>query len=139
MVRPPADGFPKDAATGESWRLETAPMHELSIAASIVELAQEEAEKRGVRVIAVHLTLGALSGVVREALEGSFEIVAAGTGLEGSRLVIREQPVTVYCPACREPRELPSIQWFVCPECHSPAGEVLNGRELQVTALEVES
>jgi len=114
-------------------------MHELSIAASIVDLAQEEAEKRAVRVVAIHLTLGALSGVVREALEGSYEMVAFGTSLEGSRLVIREQPVTVYCPVCHEPRELETIQRFVCPVCDSPAGEVLEGRELLVTALEVET
>ena len=114
-------------------------MHELSIATSIVELAREEAEKRGVRVIGIHVTLGALSGVVREALEGSYEMVVAGTELEGSRLIIREQPVTVYCPTCRETRVLSSIQRFVCPECATPAGEVIDGKELQLTALEVDS
>ena len=35
-------------------------MHELSIAMSIVEMAEEEAERRGVQVNAVHLKLGAL-------------------------------------------------------------------------------
>jgi len=114
-------------------------MHELSIAASIVDLAQEEAEKLGVRITGIHVTLGALCGVVREALEGSYEMVVAGTVLEGSRLIIQEQPVIVYCPKCREPRTLPSIQRFVCPECDSPAGEVIDGKELQVTALEVDS
>ncbi|MCU1221680.1 MAG: hypA, partial [Candidatus Angelobacter sp.] len=43
-------------------------MHELSIAMSIVEMAEEEAERRGVRISAVHLTLGLLSGVVKDAL-----------------------------------------------------------------------
>ena len=114
-------------------------MHELSIASSIADLAQEEAERRGVRVTAIHLTLGALSGVVREALERSFEMVVPGTVLEGSRLIIQEQPVTVYCPTCRAPRILPSIQRFACPECGSPAGEVLDGKELLMTALEVDS
>jgi hydrogenase nickel incorporation protein HypA/HybF len=33
-------------------------MHELSIAMSIVELAEEEAERRGVQIDAVHLKLG---------------------------------------------------------------------------------
>ena len=47
-------------------------MHELSIAMSIIELAQEESERRGVHVSAVHLKLGALSGVVKEALLGFF-------------------------------------------------------------------
>jgi hydrogenase nickel incorporation protein HypA/HybF len=69
-------------------------MHELSIAVCLVDLAQEEAEKRGARVLAVHLKLGALSGVVREALVGSFEMAASGTPLEQSRLVIEETPGT---------------------------------------------
>ena len=43
-------------------------MHELSIAMSIAETAYEEAKQRGnVRVQAVHLRLGLLSGVVKEA------------------------------------------------------------------------
>jgi hydrogenase nickel incorporation protein HypA/HybF len=33
-------------------------MHELSIAMSIVELAEEESEQRGVNISAVHLKLG---------------------------------------------------------------------------------
>jgi hydrogenase nickel incorporation protein HypA/HybF len=43
-------------------------MHELSIAMSIVEMAEEEAHLRNVRVSAVHLKLGMLSGVVKDAL-----------------------------------------------------------------------
>lgn len=40
-------------------------MHELSIAMSIVDLAQEEADRRGgVQIKAVHLRLRLLSGVV---------------------------------------------------------------------------
>ena len=114
-------------------------MHELSIAVSIVELAGEEAARRGVQVTAVYLKLGALSGVVKDALLGSFELASAGTPLEGSRLVVEEQPVVVFCPVCQEERQLPSIQLFRCPECGSPTPEVRGGRELQVTALEVSS
>ena len=38
-------------------------MHELSIAMGIVDAAMEESQRRGVQVSAVHLRLGALSGV----------------------------------------------------------------------------
>jgi len=47
-------------------------MHELSIAMSIVEMAQEEAAQRGCQIDAVHLKLGALSGVVKDALLSSY-------------------------------------------------------------------
>ena len=65
-------------------------MHELSIAYSVVEIATESAVAAGaVRVKEVHVRLGALSGVVRGALEFSYEMACAGTMLEGSRLVVR--------------------------------------------------
>ncbi len=114
-------------------------MHELSIAMSIVELAEEEAAQRGaVQVNAVHLKLGRLAGVVKDALLSSYELACEGTDLQGSRLVIEEVPIVVYCPACQGPRTLDSMQWFACPECKSPVSEVLHGRELQVVAMEIQ-
>jgi len=112
-------------------------MHELSIAMSIVEMAQEEAERRAVRVDAVHLELGPLSGVVAEALLFSYEMACSGTPLEGSRLVIKSIPIEVYCPACKTEKTLHSMQWFCCPECGAPTSDVIHGRELAITALEV--
>jgi hydrogenase nickel incorporation protein HypA/HybF len=114
-------------------------MHELSIAMSIVELAEEEADQRGgARVNAVHLKLGALAGVVKDALLSSYELACEGTGLQGSRLVIEEIPIVVYCPKCLAPRALESVQCFACPECKSPVSQVIHGRELQVVALEIQ-
>lgn len=113
-------------------------MHELSIAMSIVEMAEEESGRRaGARINAVHLKIGALAGVVSEALRSSFALACEGTGLQGSRLVIEEIPVVVNCPKCMQPRKLDSVQWFVCPECQSPVSDVISGRELQVVALEI--
>src|SRR5262245_36129222 len=92
-------------------------MHELSIAVSLIEMASEEAERLGVQVEALHLRLGALSGVVREALLFSFDLAAEGTAIAGARLEIEDVPVVVYCPACREERLLPGLQSFLCPVC----------------------
>lgn len=112
-------------------------MHELSIAMSIVEMAQEEAERRGVKVDAVHLELGQLSGVVAEALLFSYEMACSGTPLEGSRLEIKDIPIEVYCSNCKGAKVLSSMQWFCCPECGAPTSEVIHGRELAIIALEV--
>jgi hydrogenase nickel incorporation protein HypA/HybF len=112
-------------------------MHELSIAMSIVDMAQEEAERRDVKIDAVHLELGLLSGVVAEALLFSYEMACSGTRLEGSQLVIKNVPIEVYCPTCKAQKTLSSMQWFCCPECGTPTAEVIHGRELVITALEV--
>lgn len=113
-------------------------MHELSIAMSIVEMAEEESERRGhVQVLSVRLRLGQLSGVVKEALLSSYEMACENTSLEGSQLVIEEIPVEVFCPKCQMTRRIRSIQWFCCPKCFTPTTEIVHGRELEVVALEI--
>jgi hydrogenase nickel incorporation protein HypA/HybF len=113
-------------------------MHELSIAISIIELAQEESERWGVQVSAIHLKLGELSGVVKEALLGSFELACEDTLLKGARLVIEELPILILCETCRAQRPISSVQLFCCAECGTPSGDVVQGKELAVVALEIE-
>jgi hydrogenase nickel incorporation protein HypA/HybF len=114
-------------------------MHELSIAMSIVEMAQEEAERRGgVQVSAIHLKLGALSGVVKEALLSAYEMAREDTPLRGARLEIEEVPVAVFCSRCQAARPVSSVQLFCCAECGAPASEIVQGKELEVVALEIE-
>jgi hydrogenase nickel incorporation protein HypA/HybF len=113
-------------------------MHELSIAMSIVEMVQEEAQARDLRIKAVHLKLGAIAGVVKEALLSSYGIVCDGTPLEGSQLLIEDVPLEVFCPICNQNRTAVSVQWLACPECGAATSSVVHGKELEVTALEVE-
>jgi hydrogenase nickel incorporation protein HypA/HybF len=112
-------------------------MHELSIAMSIVEGAQEEAARHGCRVTAVHLRIGQLSGVDKDALLFAFGLACEDTVLAGSRLLIEEIPVIIFCSQCAAKRKLPSIQSFSCPMCGAPAAEVVEGRELELVALEL--
>ena len=114
-------------------------MHELSIAMSIVELAEAEIERLGnVQITAVHLKLGALSGVVKEALLASYEMACEGTPLGGSRLVVEDIPVIVFCQSCQAERAVSSIQLFCCAECGTPSSEIAQGKEIEVAALEIE-
>lgn len=114
-------------------------MHELSIAMSIVDLAEEESQNRGVRVSAVHLRLGAMAGVVKDALLSSYEIACQDTALAGSRLVIEDVPGFVYCPACAAKRPVRGSEWFCCSECGAIASEIVQGKELELVSLEVEA
>ncbi len=91
-----------------------------------------------VQIIAIHLKLGALSGVVKEALQSSYEMACEDTPLQGSRLIIEEVPVLVFCPTCQAHRPVSSVQLFCCAECGTPTSEVVQGKELEVVALEIE-
>src|SRR5215471_20254010 len=114
-------------------------MHELSIAMSIVDAASAEAARRGAsRVNAIHLKLGPLSGVVKDALLFSYGVACEGTALAGSRLLIEDVPVVAYCPQCHSHQPIESIQRFACPDCGAPTPDVVQGDELLVTALEIE-
>ena len=113
-------------------------MHELSIAMGIVDAAMDEARQRGVQVSAVHLRLGALSGVVKDALMFSYEVACQDTPLAGSRLIVEDVPVTVFCPRCQDTRVLQSVQSFLCPQCSTPTMDIRRGKEVEVFALEVQ-
>jgi hydrogenase nickel incorporation protein HypA/HybF len=114
-------------------------MHELSIAMSIVEMAEEESQRRGgAHIVAVHLRLGLLAGVVREALLSSYEMASADTPLAGSQLIIDEVPGVIFCRTCNVPRTVSAPDWFLCSECGAPALEIMQGKELEVVSLEIE-
>ena len=114
-------------------------MHELSIAVDLIEAATTYLDRvESAQVIAVHLKLGPLSGVVKEALAFSFDAAAAGTRLEGARLQIRDVPVAVWCDACDAERDLPDLTRRRCPVCQSPAPHVTRGDELELVGLEIE-
>jgi hydrogenase nickel incorporation protein HypA/HybF len=113
-------------------------MHELSIAMSIVEMAEEEAAKHaGVRITAVHLKLGPLSGVVKAALVSAYEMAREDTPLQAADLVIEEVSIMVLCPICQAQRPVSSVQLFCCAECGTPTSDIVQGRELEVVALEI--
>lgn len=115
-------------------------MHELSIIENVVEAALEAARaESATRVTAVQLRVGVLAGVVRGALEFCYEVATRGTLLEGSALVITELPVVIQCSVCGEPRTLPGVQSFRCPVCGTPGLQLLQGRELEIASIEIES
>jgi len=113
-------------------------VHELSIAMSILDSLQEEVDRRACgRVEAVHVRIGALSGVVPEALQSAYEMASAETPFSRARLVIEEIPIVIYCAKCRCQRTASPPAWFSCPECNEVSPEIVSGRELEISSLEV--
>jgi hydrogenase nickel incorporation protein HypA/HybF len=114
-------------------------MHELSIAQSLIELACEAADRDGCeRVTRLFVRLGALSGVVMEALQFSFDLAAEDTACAGATLEIEDVPITVYCSSCDERKTLDDHFVFCCPTCGRPTPQILTGRELELVSVEVD-
>ena len=116
-----------------------ARMHELSVAVSLVELVCEEAARRdAARILAVHLRVGPLSGIVEDALRFSFDLATESTTAAGARLVIEHVPIVATCTRCNVDREIPSAQQLCCPVCGTPTPNVIHGSELELRAMEID-
>ncbi len=113
-------------------------MHELSIALSMIDRIQEEAAKHSGKVRSAQVKIGVLSGVDCEALKFAWEIARAGTDLETTELEIEKIPLSVRCPACDKTYS-PEIQSLFCPDCITPVQDILAGKELELTTLEIDT
>jgi hydrogenase nickel incorporation protein HypA/HybF len=113
-------------------------MHELSIALSIVDGALEELQRQGAaEAAAVHLRVGRLSGVDKDALLFSYGVACQDTALASSHLVIEDVDVVILCPECSAERPTRSFPVLTCAECGAMAERVVHGQELEITAMEV--
>jgi hydrogenase nickel incorporation protein HypA/HybF len=110
-------------------------VHELSIAESVVRIAERNA--RGRRVTAVELRVGHLRQVVPSALEFAFELLVAGTLVEGAELRMEEVPAAGECRGCGRETPLPGFP-LACRHCGGFDVAVTSGEELTVDTLELE-
>ncbi|WP_199431946.1 hydrogenase maturation nickel metallochaperone HypA [Qaidamihabitans albus] len=108
-------------------------MHELSITQSMVEAIAEQTGGR--RVLRVVLEIGRLSGVEVDAVRFCFDVVAAGTAVEGAELEIDEPQGQARCRQCGTTFE-PSDPLAGCA-CGSLDLEVTSGEQLRIREVRV--
>jgi hydrogenase nickel incorporation protein HypA/HybF len=114
------------------------PMHEMSMALQIVEIATASipAEMENPCVEKVNLKIGKLAAVVPDSLCFCFEIASKDTPLSGAKLSIEQVPIVARCKAC-------NTQWtitepvFTCIKCKSVSLEIISGRELAIDSIEI--
>ena len=108
-------------------------MHELAITECLVTAVCESAAGR--RVHEVLVEVGALSGVVPDALEFCYELATEGTIAEGSDLRIRLTRGVCECRSCGTEFVVDDYV-LLCP-CGSADVIVRAGRELSIVSIEV--
>lgn len=120
-------------------------MHELSIAASIVESVLEFVRSHHVNsVLKVRLAVGELTCVQAEQLKFCYESVARHTAIADSELEIEEVPACVKCAHCEyygppkywmdslSDKPVPTLQ---CPECGKCA-DAAQGHECAIKTIQ---
>lgn len=108
-------------------------MHELAITQSVVQAVTQRTGDA--RVAVVRLRVGRLSGVLPDAMRFCFDVVTAGTPLEGARLEIEEPDAAAHCRSCGQDF-VPADAILLCP-CGSADVAVLAGRDLAVASVQL--
>ena len=113
-------------------------MHELSLALSLLDEIGAAADREGAtQVASVHLRIGRMSGIVRDALLFSWDLARADTLASDAELHIDDVPVTVWCPRCDAERGVREGEGLTCEVCGAIAPTIVRGRELELVAMEV--
>lgn len=113
-------------------------MHELSIAQSILSIAEKNAPPPGEGTItAVNIQVGELSSIEIDSLQFAFTAIRDDTVLQKAELNIDIIPGEAQCSDCNNIFHLPAFG-HPCPSCQGFSLKILKGREMKVTSLTVE-
>jgi len=113
-------------------------MHELSIAQSIIEIAENIARENDSKAVKkIKVQIGEFSGVVKEALEFSFDIAKVGTIAENAELEIEIVKFKSICNFCGFVLETMNDFNLFCPNCSEPMS-IISGREMRVEYIGIE-
>ena len=116
-------------------------MHELPVTRSILGVVLRHAEANGVeKVVAVHLSVGALSDLEPEWLQQYFDHLSRGTVAEGAQLRVNRSPLTFFCEPCAEeyPATREELEIAACPRCGSRDNALVSGTGYMVESMEVQ-
>ncbi len=113
-------------------------MHEVGIAASILESVEAEARRRpDTRFAAVGVRIGELSNVDKDALDFAFEALTRKTPLAGLRLEVEWRPRRQRCLDCSQEFVVRELNLH-CPSCGTDKTSCIGGTELDIAYLELE-
>lgn len=108
-------------------------MHEVGLVEGIVEAVQQRAGER--RVARVRVRIGTLHRASQGPMDQAFEMIGAGTVVEGATLELVQLPVTSTCSACGHASSGPEMA-LMCPACDGTAIAYAGGDELLLESIE---
>jgi hydrogenase nickel incorporation protein HypA/HybF len=109
-------------------------MHEMSLAEGVLQVVEEAAQARPVRM--VRLEIGALAAVELEALRFAFEVVKHGSVAAQATLDIVATPGAAWCMRCCASVPIAG-RGDACPHCGSHQLQVTGGDAMRVKDLEL--
>lgn len=112
-------------------------MHELSLAQSIVQLAEQQARNhKASKIEELELEVGSLAGVELQSLEFALESCVKGTMLSEARIIRNDIKAEGRCGDCEAVFHVETL-FSPCPKCSSYAVKIVKGKELRIKSIVV--
>ena len=112
-------------------------MHELSIALSIVKIAEDETKKANAKkVTKIELEIGVLAGIEVDCLNFVWSSAVENTVLKTAEKIIYIVEGIGKCIDCDTEFCMDNI-YDCCPKCGSNFKGIIKGKEMKVKSLEV--
>jgi len=109
-------------------------MHEIAVCEAIAATVRERA--KGGTPALVRVRIGYLRQVVPDSLVFSWDMVIAGTDLDGCVLDVDYIPAVVACPACGTSTTL-EMPVLLCGGCDSADVQLISGNEFDLASFDV--
>uniref|UniRef100_A0A832G2R3 Hydrogenase maturation factor HypA n=1 Tax=Ignavibacterium album TaxID=591197 RepID=A0A832G2R3_9BACT len=120
---------------GQSLFISELFVHELSIAQNIIQIVNSSVEEDKLGLVEmIALKIGLMSNVLTDSLQFSYASIAENTPLKNSRLDIELLPIKIRCNDCNEINTTNDFI-FSCPNCKSPAINVIGGDEIIISSI----
>lgn len=114
-------------------------MHELYLAESVLNIAEEYAAKQQFKKVnSILLSFGCLSCIEPKSLQFAFEVQARETLAKDAALQFKILPPVVHCFSCGKDLEVSAFEG-TCPECRGDEVLLVGGtEELQILEMDVD-
>lgn len=113
-------------------------MHEVSLALGLLEIAEETCREKGYRIIeTVKIRVGQAAGVNLDSLFFALEAIKKGTLAEKANFIMELVPLGGYCQNCGKNFETAEFYIFNCPLCGSSTIQICQGKELEISEMDV--
>lgn len=114
-------------------------MHEYSIVSALIEQCERHAfENNATSVTRIAVKIGVMSGVEPSLLSSAFETFKLDGICKSAILALDIQPLVLHCHRCEQDHQLEERN-FICPHCQSRDTRLIEGEEMLLMQLELET
>ncbi|MEC4725380.1 hydrogenase/urease nickel incorporation protein HypA [Shewanella sp. D64] len=114
-------------------------MHEYSIVSALIEQCEQLAfENKANKITRVAIKIGVMSGVEPSLLSTAFDTFKLGGICQHAELEMQIQPLVLQCYDCDGINQL-NERNIICPQCKSSHTKLIEGEEMLLMQLELET